>query len=71
MGLVSSQRGENWFLGGLKKFFFLTLFPKKKIIMTLFAYLFIFGCAGSLLPQRLSLVAVSGGYSCGVQTQQL
>ena len=30
VGLVSSQRGENWFLGGLKKFFFFNSFSKKK-----------------------------------------
>ena len=53
---------EGWelVLRWFKKNFFLTLFPKKKIIIiTLFAYLFIFGCAGSLLLRRLSLAAVS------------
>ena len=42
VGPVSSQRGENWFLGGLKKNFFLTLFPKKKKNNNNFVCLFIY-----------------------------
>ena len=46
-------------------------FFKKKILISLFIYLLIiFGCAGSSLLLRLSLVEASGGYSllvvCGL-----
>ena len=53
---------EGWelVLRWFKKNFFLNSFCKKKIIIiTLFAYLFNFGCAGSLLLRRLSLAVVS------------
>ena len=41
----------------------LCLFVFFFFLIILFTYLFIFGCAGSSLLHRLSLLAVSGGYS--------
>ena len=41
---------------------YLSFFFLKRTLF-LFIYLFIFGCIGSFLLRRLSLVAVRGGYS--------
>ena len=39
------------------------VFTPALIYFVLFTYLYIYGCAGSLLQCRLFLVSASGGYS--------